>query len=115
VAVALAGPASAQNFGGGPLDSRYFRIEHEVVRSAGGVTTIRGSVQNMYDLAARNVELKVESLDTAGRPAATTRGWVTGEVPAEGSRTFTLRAPGPAASYRISIVNWEFLCRDGPM
>lgn len=113
--LAPAGPACAQNFGGGPLDERYFRIEHEAVRPASGPSTIRGWIRNLHDLAARNVELLVEALDATGRPVASTRGWVTGDVPAEGSRVFTIRAPAAAASYRVTVVNWEWLCRDGPM
>ena len=107
--------ATAQNFGGGPLDERYFKLEYETVRSASGSTTLRGSIRNTYDLAARNVQLLVEALDAAGRTAATARGYVTGDVSAEGSRTFQVRAPGPATSYRVKVLNWEWLCRDGPM
>lgn len=107
--------AAAQNFGGGPVNERYFRLEYEAVRSGSGSTTIRGSIRNTYDLGARNVQLLVEALDPAGGTVATTRGYVTGDVAAEGSRTFEVRAPGPGVSYRVKVVNWEWLCRDGPM
>lgn len=112
---AAAAAAAAQNFGGGPVDERYFRLEYAAVRSGSGATILRGSIRNTYDLAARNVQLLVEALDATGRTTATARGYVTGDVAAEGSRVFEVRAPGPAASYRVKVLNWDWLSRDGPM
>lgn len=105
--------AAAQNFGGGPVEEVYFRLEYETVPSGSGATTIRGSIRNTFDLAATNVQLLVEALDAAGRTVATTRGYVNGDVVSEGSRTFQVRIPSPGASYRVRVVTWTWLPRDG--
>lgn len=50
--VLSAAAAAAQNFGGGPVEERYFKLGYETVRSGSGATTIRGSIRNTYDFAA---------------------------------------------------------------
>ena len=116
LAVGLAGAAAAQNFGADPVAERYFRIEQQAVRTAAsGRPKISGYIYNTYDHAAGRVRLLVEGLDAAGQPVSRAFSYVGGDVPAEGRRYFQVAAPTPAATYRVTVVSFEWVPRDGPM
>jgi hypothetical protein len=102
-------PGIAQNFGGQPVAERYFRVEVESGRAPSGGTLVWGHVHNGYVRGARNVRLLVEGLDGAGRPVGRTIGYVNGEIPADGRRYFQVAAPATGATFRVSVLDFEWV------
>jgi hypothetical protein len=83
------------------------RIEWEQHPSGRG-PVIAGYVHNASGMTAANVRVLVEGLDGTGRPVSATVGYVVGTVPGFNRTYFELRAPG-AASYRVSVVSYEWI------
>jgi hypothetical protein len=103
------GVAYAQNFGGGAVVERYFKVEFEPIQTASGGTIIRGHVSNAFSRGARNVRLLVEGLDSGNRPVSKTFGYVNGDVAAAGRRYFEVAAPTPGTTFRISVLSFDWL------
>jgi len=102
-------PGTAQNFGSQPVAERYFRVEAESGRVLSGGTMVWGHVYNTYVRGARNVRLLVEGLDGANRPASKAIGYVNGDIPAEGRRYFQIAAPTPGTTFRVSVLDFEWV------
>jgi len=111
LAIVLLAPLSgaAQNFGGQPVADRYFRVEFEAGRAASGGTIVWGHVSNSYFRGARNVRLLIEGLDGANRPVSRTIGYVNGDIPAEGRRYFQITAPTPGTTFRVSVLDFDWV------
>lgn len=72
-----------------------------------GRANVNGYIVNNYRVRAGNVRLRIESLDAAGKPIATTDAYVA-DVPA-GSRVY-FEAPikQRAPRYRVTVVSWDW-------
>ena len=100
--LATAGSALAQ-FGDA---DRFFGLEW-----AGGERrgrpNVTGYVVNNYRLGASNIRLRIDSLDAAGRPVATTSGFVA-EAPPGGRVYFDVAVKERAPRYRVTITGWDW-------
>jgi hypothetical protein len=66
-------------------------------------------VSNDWGFAATRVQLLVEALDSSGRIESQTVSWLGHPVP-PGSRVyFEVRAPRPAATYRVRVFAFDWL------
>jgi hypothetical protein len=68
---------------------------------------VRGHVVNDYGAPATRIQLLVEGLDGAGAVVATTVAYVFSEVQPGGRAYFEVPAPGPAGTYRVSVLAYE--------
>jgi hypothetical protein len=114
VALTAAGAAGAQDtgFGGGPPETRYFRIESEVTAGRRG-PEVEGHVYNLYDVGAMRVRLRVEAFDGAGRPLETRLLYVPLDVPPRGRAYFRASLPPGAAAVRVGVLNFDWVPRGG--
>ena len=106
--IALLGPsdAAAATSAQETLD-RYFRFEYEVSPSATR-PVVSGYVYNMNPgLPVERMQVSVQSLDAAGNVVGTTSTWVLGGVPPGNRAYFTTHAV-PAASYRVSVLFFDW-------
>ena len=106
--IALLGPsdAAAATYAQETLD-RYFRFEYEVSPSATR-PVVSGYVYNMNPgLPVERMQVSVQSLDAAGNVVGTTSTWVLGGVPPGNRAYFTTHAV-PAASYRVSVLFFDW-------
>ena len=72
-----------------------------------GRPNVNGYIVNNYRIRAGNLQLRVDSLDAAGKPVATTMGYVA-DVPAGGRVYFEVPVKHKAPRYRVTIVSWEW-------
>ena len=72
-----------------------------------GKPTVNGYVVNHYRVGANNMRLRIEALDAAGKPVATTDAYVP-DVPAGGRVYFETPVPQRAARYRVTITSWDW-------
>lgn len=75
----------------------------------GGHPTVAGYISNDYGFTARDVRLRVESLDAAGNVVAKTTGYVAGVLTPGTHSYFEVPVATPAASYRVSVLSFEWL------
>jgi hypothetical protein len=87
---------------------RYFRIESEVKQTKRG-TAVSGYLYNSNGMTAERVLLRVDGLDAAGQVVSSTRAYVLGGVPRYNRAYFDVRVPPGAASYRVSVVSFDFV------
>ena len=88
--------------------SDHFRIESDTVQGKSGRSLVQGYVYNLYGRPALTVQLLVEGLDASGRTVSTKVLYVSGGVPAGGRGWFETAAPGPAATFRVSLFSWAW-------
>lgn len=110
----VGGCARALDFTGPVPVQSYLRADAETTQAAGRGTVIRGHVYNSSDQAARNVRLLVEGLDSADRTVSRRVAWVNGDVGYMNRRYFEIVAPGPGATFRVSVLFYDWVPRDGP-
>ena len=72
-----------------------------------GKPNVNGYIVNNYRVRAGNVRLRIESLDAAGSPVATTETWIP-DVPAGGRVYFEAPVRQRAPRYRVSIIGWDW-------
>jgi hypothetical protein len=72
-----------------------------------GKSNVNGYIVNHYRVGAGNVRLRIDSLDTAGKPLATTEAYVA-DVPAGGRAYFEAPVKQRAPRYRVTITSWEW-------
>ena len=72
-----------------------------------GKPNVNGYIVNNYRVRAGNVRLRIESLDAAGAPVATTETWIP-DVPAGGRVYFEAPVRQRAPRYRVSIIGWDW-------
>jgi hypothetical protein len=87
---------------------RYFTLEWQAA-DTNGRSEVHGVIVNEFGFAARKVRLLVDSLDGAGAVTAQTIVYVPFDL-TPGSRSyFEARVPMRAASYRVSVFQWEWI------
>ena len=86
--------------------NRYFTIEWQVARSAGG-PVIEGYVYNKQDMPVIRMVLAIERLDGAGQVVGSSTVWVLGGVP-PGNRAFFQAKTTEAASYRVKVLTFDW-------
>ena len=89
------------------VDSR-LRLDWQVGASRGGKAIIAGYVYNDYVRSAGDVRLLVEAVDASGRTVARDVGFVPGVVPLRDRAYFEVPVRHPGATYRVSIVAYEW-------
>ena len=103
-------PAGAQQWAT-PGGDQYFRVEFDVTPGTRG-PQLAGSVHNLGDNPADNVRVLVDALDARGAVTGQTLAYVIGIIPIKGHRRFTTSVP-IGASYRVSVVNFDWFGRGG--
>jgi hypothetical protein len=73
-----------------------------------GRPVVTGHVVNTYGIPTHNVRLLVESLDAAGQVAATTIGYVSGDVLPGARMYFEVPVERPAPAYRVVVLSWDW-------
>ena len=86
---------------------RYFKLEWQAV-DTNGRPTVWGRVRNEYGFTANKVRLLIDSLDTSGAVTAQTFAYVPFAVTPGTGAYFEARVPPGAASYRVSIFEWDW-------
>jgi hypothetical protein len=72
-----------------------------------GRPNVNGYIVNTYRLRAGNVQLRVESLDAAGKTVATTTTTIA-DVPPGGRVYFEVPVSAKAPRYRVTITGWDW-------
>jgi hypothetical protein len=72
-----------------------------------GKPNVNGYIVNHYRVGASNLRLRVDSLDAAGKPIATTDAQVP-DVPAGGRAYFEVPITQRAPRYRVTITSWDW-------
>ena len=91
----------------GSVDSR-LRLDWQASTSRGGRPVIAGYVYNDYVRSAGDVRLLVEAVDAAGGTVGRDVGFVPGVVPLRDRAYFEVPVRHPGATYRVSIVAYEW-------
>jgi hypothetical protein len=92
------------------IDSR-IRLDWEAGTRPGGRAVIQGWAYNDYGRAARDVRLVVETLDASGNVIARDSGFVRGTVQFNDRTYFEVPLKTTGASYRVSVVGFDWNCR----
>jgi hypothetical protein len=118
---AMVGTPSAPTAAGAPSDpsygiygyESYFTIDWRPDERR-GKPLVSGYVGNQWGFPVRNVRLRVEALDAAGRVTATHIGYVNGVV-IPGSRVyFEVPVPEKAPGYRVRVLSFDPVQGHGP-
>jgi hypothetical protein len=91
---------------------RYFQVEWQAA-DTNGRPTVWGRIRNDYGVTARKVRLLVDSLDAAGAVTAQTITYVPFDVTPGTGAYFEARPPTRAASYRVTVYQWEWIQAGG--
>lgn len=84
------------------------RLDWQVGTSRGGKPVIAGYVYNDYVRSAGDVRILVEAVDASGGTVARDVGFVPGVVPLRDRAYFEVPVRHPGATYRVSIVAYEW-------
>lgn len=87
---------------------RYFTLQWQA-----GDTSVHGVILNEFGLGARNVRLLIDSLDAGGGITAQTIAYVPFDLPPGTRSFFEARVPARAASYRVTVFQWEWIQAGG--
>ena len=92
---------------------RYFRLEWQTADTNGHVA-VHGAIRNEFGLGpARKIRLLVDSLDGTGTVTAQTLAYVPFDLPLGSGSYFEARVPARAASYRVTVFQWEWIQAGG--
>jgi hypothetical protein len=86
---------------------RYFRLEWQTA-DTGGRPIVWGRIRNEYGFTASKVRLLIDSLDASGAVTAQTIAYVPFAVTPGTGAYFEARVPAPAASYRVTVFQWDW-------
>ena len=87
---------------------RYFTLQWQA-GDTNGRSDVHGVILNEYGLGARKIRLLIDSLDAGGGVTAQTIAYVPFDL-SPGTRSyFEARVPARAASYRVSVFQWEWI------
>jgi hypothetical protein len=89
------------------VDAR-LRLDWQAGTSRGGRPVIAGYVYNDYVRSAGDVRLLVEAVDASGGTVGRDVGFVPGVVPLRDRAYFEVPVRHPGATYRVSIVAYEW-------
>lgn len=87
---------------------RYFRVEWQSAD-----TEVWGRISNEWGFSARRVRLLVDSLDPSGAVTAQTLSYLPFDLPPGTRSYFAAHVPARAASYRVSVYQWEWVQSGG--
>jgi len=107
---ALAAPAEAQ----APTGCRQFRVEWNDGERSPTSTKLKGFVYNDSRCRVTSVRLHIVGIDADGRAVAETSAWVFGTIQAGGRGYFIVPLTTPAADFRINVISFDELSREGP-
>jgi hypothetical protein len=79
----------------------------------GGRPTVHGMIRNEFGLGARKIRLLVDSLDGNGAVTAQTIAYVPFDLPPGTGSSFEAPVATAAASYRVSVFQWEWVQAGG--
>jgi hypothetical protein len=85
-----------------------FQLDWQVVPAPRG-PSVKGHLVNRGSLPARDLRLLVEGLDDSGHVLTKTLGVLSQIVESGGSTPFDVPVPGTAASYRVSVLSYEWV------
>ena len=91
---------------------RYFRLEWQVA-DKNGHPVVHGQIRNEYGFTAQKVRLLVDSLDANGAVTAQTISYLAFDLSPGTGAYFEARVPAPAASYRVSVFQWDWVQSGG--
>jgi hypothetical protein len=91
---------------------RYFTLEWQAA-DTNGRSEVHGVIVNEFGFGARKVRLLVDSLDGAGAVNAQTIVYVPFDLTPGSRAYFQARVPAPAAAYRVSVFQWEWIQAGG--
>ena len=91
---------------------RYFTLQWQA-GDTNGRSDVHGVIGNEFGFGARKVRLLIDSLDAAGGVTAQTIAYVPFDLPPGTRSYFEARVPARAASYRVSIFEWEWIQAGG--
>lgn len=87
---------------------RYFTLQWQA-GDTNGRSDVHGVIRNEFGLGAQKVRLLIESLDAAGDVTAQTIAYVPFHLLPGTHSYFDARVPIGAASYRVSVFQWEWI------
>ena len=108
VVLLVSGPALAQEDYDVYGAEQFFKLEWSVGERKGH-PVVAGYIFNDYGFAARDVRLRVEALDAAGKVIGTTIGYVPFIVTPGTRAPFEVPVPQRAASYRVSVLSFDWI------
>jgi hypothetical protein len=91
---------------------RYFTVEWQTA-DTDGRPVIHGRIRNEYGFVARKIRLLVDSLDATGAVTGQAIAYVPFDVSPGTGGYFETRVPSRAASYRVSVFQWEWIQSGG--
>jgi hypothetical protein len=91
---------------------RYFTVEWQAADTSRG-PEVYGHIRNEWGFAARKVRLLVDSLDQSGAVTAQTLAYLPFDLTPGTGSYFAAHVPAPAASYRVSVFQWEWVQSGG--
>lgn len=91
---------------------RYFTLEWQSA-DTGGRPVVWGRVRNEYGFVARKVRVLVDSLDASGAVTAQTLAYLPFDVAPGTGGYFEAHVPARAASYRVTMFQWEWVQAGG--
>jgi hypothetical protein len=109
--LASAAPGRAQTIYAPETTDRYFQVEFDVTRNRKG-PAVEGYVYNRGRTAAQRVRLQIQRVDAAGSVVDSSTIWVQGDVPMDARAFFSASVP-EAASYRVTVVSYDWACQGG--
>jgi hypothetical protein len=91
---------------------RYFTLQWQAGDTVGH-SSVHGVIRNEFGVAARKVRLLIDSLDARGGVTAQTIAYVPFDLAPGTGASFDARVPVRAASYRVSVFQWEWIQAGG--
>jgi hypothetical protein len=91
---------------------RYFTLQWQA-GDTNGRPDVHGVILNEYGFAARKIRLLIDSLDARGGVTAQTIAYVPFDLTPGMRSYFEARVPARAASYRVSVFQWEWIQAGG--
>jgi hypothetical protein len=91
---------------------RYFTVEWQAA-DTNGRPAVHGRIRNEFGFPARKIRLLVDSLDATGAVTAQTITYLPFDLSPGTGSYFEARVPARAASYRVSVFQWEWIQSGG--
>jgi hypothetical protein len=106
----LAAPGAAQE----PAACGQFRVEWNRGEPSPTSEKLTGFVYNESRCRVTSVRLHIVAMDADGRAVAETSAWVFGTIQAGGRGYFIVPLTTPAADFRVNVISFDELSREGP-
>jgi hypothetical protein len=102
-ATLLVAPAIAAE----PDSAGSLTVEWAMSHDGQGHPTLRGYINNLYDVPVDNVTIRVDGFDAAGQTLSSEMTLVEGPVPGDGRTYFEVPATEGATNYRVTVDSFE--------